>query len=192
MQLVRSLQLLFLCSNVPKGNLLHCCQFLYHLTLFKVVVRLKDDPLLVRVFFWLYCAKPINFHLQACLVHTGLFLNSDEVLVIVCFVCLSNEQFVVFKISKAPLVTLGLSCIYFEFQQIVASLRVLVHLWFMASLMVFVFAVQAFTLARLLCMSVRLHWLQMSPAAQVGSKPHGIRQRKTNKPSPGVSLLEME
>lgn len=108
-------------------------------------------------------------------------------LVIVGFVCLSNEQFVVFKISKALLVTLGLPCIYLGFQQIVASRRALVLLWFLSW-----FLYLWFTLARLLCMSMRLHWLQMSPAAQVGSKPHRIRQWKANKPSPGVSLLEVE
>lgn len=60
------------------------------------------------------------------------------------FVVLSNGQFVVL------LVSLGLLCIYSDFQAFVGSL---VLLWFMSFLMVLVFVVWAFTLARLVCMS---------------------------------------
>lgn len=48
------------------------------------------------------------------------------------------------------LVSHGLLCIYSDFQ---AFVGLLVLLWFMSFLMVLVFVVLAFTLARLVCMS---------------------------------------
>lgn len=107
----------------------------------KVVVRPKKWYIFS---FGLYCAITIAFHLQACYIYTGFVLHSDEVLVIVGFVVLSNGQFVVL------LVSLGLLCIYSDFQAFVGSL---VLLWFMSFLMVLVFVVWAFTLASLVCMS---------------------------------------
>lgn len=112
-------------SSLGLGNLLCQCQFWKPLTLFKVKSHGEAKKLSSTFFsFGLYCAITIAFHLQACYIYTGLVLHSDEVLVIVGFVVLSNGQFVVL------LVSLGLPCIYSDFQACVGSL---VLLWFVFS-----------------------------------------------------------
>lgn len=97
------------------------------------MVRPKNYTFFFFFSFGLYCAIAIAFHLQACYIYTGFILHSAEVLVIVGFVVLSNGQFCVFL-----LVSLGLLCIYSDFQ---AFVGLLVLLWFMSFLMVLVFVV---------------------------------------------------
>ncbi len=68
----------------------------------KVMVKPKNNSFS----FGLYCAITIAFHLQEFYIYTGLVLHSDEVLVIVGFLCI--EQWTICGAFGQPWATLYL------------------------------------------------------------------------------------